>query len=102
MRYPTVRDRRCVDCAFHPSSPENEPGGGPIAAEGGSIVQYLQMRLQQDGTATLPFFCHDNLPCVTVDGWRRVAAIDTPSEQLEVCAGWAAEYRRVTGQEPGA
>ena len=101
FREPTVRTRRCVDCAFHPESPENEFGSGGLAAEGGSIVWLLRDRIRAYKADVTPFFCHENLPTIPNDGWRAVAAIakDTPLDQLEVCAGWAAEYRRIIGAE---
>ena len=97
----TVRTRRCLDCAFHPESPENAFGSGGCAAEGGSIIQLLEMRLLESRGNTNPFFCHENLPTIPNGGWRAVKAIakDTPIEKLEVCAGWAATYRQITGEE---
>lgn len=92
-----VRTKRCRDCAYHPASPENVPYGGPIAAEGGSVVDFLEMRIREVGAAQ-PFHCHENLPCDDIDGWRAAKpGADVDDAALEVCAGWAAAYRRITG-----
>lgn len=101
-----VRERRCVDCAFHPKSPENEFGSGGCASEGASIVQVLEMRLRDRERKVEPFYCHENLPCVPgPDGWRSVARgweEVAGGTVLEVCAGWAAAYRRIVGEEPAS
>lgn len=94
----SVRKQRCIDCAFHPKSPENVPYSGPIAAEGGSIIDFLEMRLLETAGATHPFFCHEGLDCIPNDGWRAVKG-GVSNENLSVCAGWAAAYRRIVGHE---
>lgn len=98
----SVRTQRCRDCAFHPKSPENEFGSGGCAGEGASIIQTLE-RQMREGTAT-PFFCHENLDCIDNDGWRAVKTLglaenEALADKLEVCAGWAAAYRRIVGRE---
>lgn len=95
-----LRKKPCVDCAFNKRSPENEAYSGPCSAEGGSIVDHLRQRVE-DGD-DMPFFCHEGMVCVEVDGWRAVKGIPEAAT-LQICHGWnelmQAKYRKWKAQQ---
>jgi hypothetical protein len=95
-----LRKKPCIDCAFNKRSPEHEVGSGGLSAEGGSVVDVIRQRVE-DGDY-MPFFCHEGMECVDVDGWRAVNGIPEGAT-LQICHGWnelmQAKYRKWKAQQ---